>query len=319
MKVVSQFLVAKTGEAEECEDGIVVTEDFAAVIDGATDTTGRRYSGITAGRYAMLACAGAIRMLNAKADAETAISHLTEILAENLPLNSPPGENPAAVAVIYSEARREIWQIGDVGFWYAGVPDGGVKPRKTIDRYAADIRAAVLRAELANGADPATLAQADPGREAILSLLTHQSIFCNNAGAGEWAYAALDGRPVAFDLVTVQPVPDDVNTVVIASDGYPVILPTLQASEELLASLLSEDSLCIGSLLGTKGVFPGNASYDDRAYLSIRILILRLPRLTLFSAPPTATSPPAPAPSPAWPSARTDHQLPQQNAAVRTG
>ena len=273
MKIVSQFLAAKTGEAEECEDGIVVTEDFAAVIDGATDTTGRRYNGITGGRYAMLACADAIRTLNAKADAKAAISHLTEILAERLPLNPPPDENPMAVAAIYSEARREIWQIGDVGFWHPGLPAGGVKPHKAVDRYAADIRAAVLRAELANGADPAKLAQSDSGREAILSLLTHQSIFCNNAGAGEWAYAALDGKPVEFDLVTVQPVPDDVNTVVIASDGYPIILPTLQASEELLASLLTEDPLCIGPLLGTKGVFPGNASYDDRAYLNIRVLL----------------------------------------------
>jgi hypothetical protein len=118
MKIVSEFISAKTGEVEKCEDGIIVTDNFAAVIDGATDHTGRRYEGMTGGRYAMLACLDAIRTLDTKADAEFAISHLTSTLSEHLPPGLPAHENPTAVAAIYSVARREIWQIGDVGFWY---------------------------------------------------------------------------------------------------------------------------------------------------------------------------------------------------------
>jgi hypothetical protein len=271
MDIITEFVAAKTGKAEDCEDGIIVCDGFAAVIDGATDKTGRRYDGMTGGRYAMLACADAIRTLDLKADAESGISHLTATLAERLPQQLPPGGGPVAVATVFSEARREIWQIGDVGFWHHGLTARGMRPCKTVDRYAADIRAAVLRAELANGADPAALAQHDTGREAILSILTHQGIFSNNVGAGEWAYAALDGRPVQLELVTVHQIPSGVDTVVIASDGYPSILPTLASSEALLSRLLSEDPLCIDALRGTKGVVPGNVSYDDRAYLSIRI------------------------------------------------
>ena len=58
-------------------------------------------------------------------------------------------------------------------------------------------------------------------------------------------------------------------SVVLASDGYPRILPTLAASEEALAGLLAADPLCIGPLCGTKGVRPGNVSFDDRAYVRL--------------------------------------------------
>jgi hypothetical protein len=96
-------------------------------------------------------------------------------------------------------------------------------------------------------------------------------MFCNNSGAGDWAYAALNGKPIDFSLVNIRPVPRDVGTIVITSDGYPLALPTLEASEDLLDRLLTQDPLCIGPLLGTKGVSPGNVSYDDRSYLKIEI------------------------------------------------
>jgi hypothetical protein len=271
MKVLDSFIAAKSGRADECEDGISFTGHFAAVVDGATDKGSRRYNDMTPGRYAMTVCTEAIGTLDPDSDAKSAICHLTEHLASRLPSGTPPHEGPTAVATIYSAARREIWQIGDVGFWHSGIPANAGRPTKLIDRYAAEIRAAVLHASLSNGEDPAQLAESDPGRAAIHSILVGQSIFRNNPGAGKWAYVALDGRPVNVNLVVVHQVPEGVDTIVLASDGYPAILPTLQASEELLARLLREDPLCIGPLLGTKGVVPGNQSYDDRSYLRFAI------------------------------------------------
>lgn len=270
MKVAERFLAAKSGSDAECEDGIVITDDFAAVIDGATDKTGSRYDGMTGGRYAMLACTDALQSLSRGADAPAAVAHLTAGLAQRLPSVLEPQERPTAVLAVYSRARQEVWQIGDVGYWHPGLADGGVRPVKKLDRYAAHMRRAVLLAELANGVAPATLAAEDPGRHAILGLLTH-GIFCNNAGAGEWAYAAVDGREVPMGLVAVHCVPDGVTDLVLASDGYPRCLPTLARSEDLLAELLAQDPLCIGVLEGTKGVLPGNYSFDDRAYLRLVI------------------------------------------------
>lgn len=270
MQVTESFIAAKTGRDRDCEDGIVVTDSLAAVIDGATDKTGHRFQGLTSGRYAMLACADALHSLDGRADALGSVAHLSMVLAERLPPGLPPGERPEAAVTIYSRPRQEVWQVGDVGFWYPGARAGGIRPRKTVDRYAANLRAAILHACLADGADPARLAETDPGRAAISSLLASQAIFRNSPGAGPWAYGAIDGRPVPPELVVIHPVPG-ATELVIASDGYPAILPTLVASEEHLASLIAEDPLCIGPLRGTKGVAPGNSSFDDRTY--VRLLL----------------------------------------------
>ena len=270
MRVIERFLKAKGNAEEHCEDGIVLTDDFAVVIDGSTDKTGRRYDGMTGGRFALAACAGAFGSLDPGADAMSAVSWLTAAVADRLPSGLAPSERPNAAFSAYSRERREIWQIGDVGYWHAGMPEGGACPGKKLDRCAAEIRAAILRAELARGVTADLLAEHDPGRQAILGLLTH-GVFGNNPGAGEWAYAVIDGTAVPTGLVVVHWIPGDVTEVVLASDGYPLILPTLAASERHLAGLLAHDPLCIGANMGTKGVGPGQASYDDRAYLRLAI------------------------------------------------
>lgn len=271
MEVLDQFIASKTGHPMQCEDGIVVTGAFAAVIDGGTDKTGLRYSAMTGGRYAMLACVDGLRSLDPGADWTAAILWLTKSLAKCLSDGLSAHERPEAVLTIYSHARREIWQIGDVGFWYVGQPEGGVTARKIVDCYAADIRAAVLHVELDKGASQSALAHNDPGRAAILSLLNYQAEFRNNLAAKELAYPAIDGRNIPAKLIIVQRIPHNVTELVIASDGYPRILPTLRESEELLSRLLASDPLCIDELRGTKGVAPGNLSFDDRAYLRLLV------------------------------------------------
>jgi hypothetical protein len=271
VEVVEQFLASKTGRPMQCEDGIVVTRAFAAVIDGGTDKTGLRYSGTTGGRYVMLACDDALQSLDPDADCFAAIRWLTKALAARLPSGLSARERPEAVLTVYSQARREIWQIGDVGFWHLGQPDGGVTGSKLIDRYAADIRAAILHVELDKGASQSDLARNDPGRRAILGLLKQQAGFRNNLAAHELAYPAIDGCDVPAKLIIVQRIPNNVTELVIASDGYPDIRPSLEVSENELSELLASDPLCIDKLRSTKGVTPGNLSFDDRAYLRLMV------------------------------------------------
>jgi hypothetical protein len=47
--IIEQFLTSKHGDPGRCEDVIVATDDFAAVVDGATDITGALYEGVTGG------------------------------------------------------------------------------------------------------------------------------------------------------------------------------------------------------------------------------------------------------------------------------
>jgi hypothetical protein len=271
VEIMEQFVAAKTGRPEQCEDGIVVTGEFAAVIDGATDKTGHRYEGMTGGRYAMLACSDALRSLDPRADHVVAAEHLTEMLARRLPDRLSPRERPEAVLTVYSRPLREIWQIGDVGFWHLGIAEGQANAHKLVDRYAADIRAAIIRVELGTGSDMSQLARNDPGRRAISSLLTSQASFRNNLAAGEFSYPGVDGNAIPASLIVIHKIPENVTQLVIASDGYPRILPTLDASEEMLARLLTIDPMCIDELRGTKGIEPGNTSFDDRAYLRLEL------------------------------------------------
>ena len=271
MRVVEQYVAAKGGDPEKCEDGIVVTDHFAAVIDGATDKTGRSFEGTSGGRFAMLVLAEALHELPARSDAHQAVDALTAALARRLPTGLPVEDRPNAAVTIYSAARREVWQVGDVSFQFAGHP--AAMPRKEVDRLNMEMRAAILRAELLRGATVDELSARDPGRDAILPLLTRQALFANaeTALAGELAYGVVDGRPVPRGLITVAPLPEGSSELIIASDGYPQLFGTLSDTETHLKVRLAEDPLCIGDLAGTKGIAPGNDSYDDRAYVRLEL------------------------------------------------
>jgi len=269
VRTLERSVIAKTGNADSCEDGIVVTDHYAAVVDGATDKTGARYDGMAGGRFAMRILLDAIAGLPAELDADEAIGRLVDVLAQHIPADLAPENRPSAAATIYSASRREIWQVGDVGFWFDGVERS--QPHKLVDRINAAMRAAVLTAELLRGTPVEELAESDPGREAILPLLTVQGVFANNADAGQLGYSVLDGREVVRSQVTIVPVPQGVAEIVIASDGYPELAPSLDEAERVLKALIAEDPLCIGPLAGTKGLRPGSASYDDRSYLRLEI------------------------------------------------
>ncbi|GGP36539.1 hypothetical protein [Saccharothrix coeruleofusca] len=271
MRVLEQFVAGKAGDDEECEDSVVVTAHFVAVVDGATDKTGHRYDGMTGGRLAMLTCLEAVRTAAPDVDAAGMVGRMSAALAARLPSGVAPQERPAAAVGVYSAARREVWQVGDVAYWHRGLPPTGVRTLSAVDHFSAGVRAAVLTAELHRGVPVEELARQDVGRAAIRDVLIRQGLFRNNAEAGEWAYGAIDGSRVPKELVEVHAVAEGVRELVLASDGYPLIFPTLAETERALRGLLADDPLCIGPLRSTKGLRPGHTSFDDRAYVRIAL------------------------------------------------
>ena len=273
MKVVEQFVCGRAGDPGLCEDVIVVTDDFAAVIDGVTDKTRCVYDGMLGGGFAATQLAAAFSVLNRGADLRACSDFLTQWLVEVSEAASPgfdpeSYDGPSAVFVAYSVERREIWRIGD-GRWLtrsARSPENFL-----LDRVMTEARAALLRALVLSGADKAELARADPGRAMITSMLRSQHMFRNlNSASEPLAYGAVDGRAIPDRFLEVWRV-ECGQELVLASDGYPELMLSLEQSEAYLTADLRRDPLRIDKHCSYRALQLGHESYDDRAYLRIAI------------------------------------------------
>ena len=81
-------------------------------------------------------------------------------------------------------------------------------------------------------------------------------------------YAVIDGTPIYMPGTRTIPVS---RSVVLASDGYPTLHPTLNDSEAALAQQLANDPQNIATFIATKGLVEGNSSFDDRTYISLTV------------------------------------------------
>jgi hypothetical protein len=259
------------GPRDVNEDAVVITPSHVAVIDGATDIGDRRYRGLTPGRFAMETLREAIATLPAGATADEAIDELSEVLraaAAAASMKPDAHIRPTATVACFSIARSELWRVGDAcvrigGFWSV--------PRTELDTLASAARAAYDRAMLALGMPLAELEVHDPGREIVKPILHLQTRFQNDpADFAEFGRGVIDGRHVPARFREIWPVAPGTE-VVLTTDGYPSPAPTLKEAEAELADLLAHDPLRIDKAHpGTKGRRPGNASFDDRAYLRLR-------------------------------------------------
>ena len=271
--VIESFVKGKS-DVIPCEDRIVVTPYYCAVIDGATSKTSFRIQHKTPGFWAAELIESAIKKLPRNSTLNMAAGSITEKIRtfyiENEILDDVR-ENPenrfSASAAIFSVCRKEIWLIGDCQCYIHGIIE---KNEKAIDRIFAEIRSYVNETELVMGKSIADLQEQDSGREYILPLLKKQVIWQNSPVASLYSYPVLDGFPVLLSKVKIIAVPEGA-TVVLASDGYPVLYDNLQETEKALSDLLQRDPLCIREYLSTKGLARTSISFDDRAYLKLKV------------------------------------------------
>lgn len=272
MHIIEKLIQGKTGHAIDCEDEIVITDDLVAIIDGATSKTNRRYEGLPPGKMAAQLLAGALAWLPTDLDAHAAVSYLTGQIAAHYQahglvehLRQHPVERICGSLILYHRRHRQIWRVGDS---FHLIDGQAFQPRNLVEAVNANARAMYLELMLLEGQTIDQLRQQDVGRAFIMPLLTRMAAFHNNATAGEYASAVLDGFPVPTSLIQVVAVPADCQEVVLASDGYPRLFPSLAATEAHLQAVLHDDPLCFRRFKATKGVQPGHLSFDDRAYVS---------------------------------------------------
>ncbi len=271
--VEEQVLLSKTGRPEDCEDLIHVSDHFIAVIDGATSKTARRWSRETGGKTAAHIISQAFSQIPREATACEATDLMTSMIydvykrfdvVETVEADAVQRMTASFAAV--SLWRREVWLIGDCQFLLG---HKRVSNEKVVDRISSDARALFLEAEILRGATIEQLCQNDSGREFIYPLLERQSEFQNNSYVKEYWYPVVDGFPIPTDGIIVQRIPTNIESIVLATDGYPILRNSLKESEAALQKILLNDPLMFREHKTTKGMLNGHVSFDDRAFIKI--------------------------------------------------
>ena len=290
MKIIESSIIGKKSQ-EACEDGMVITDDFIAVIDGSTSKTPKHLNpDMKNGRYAMMLISEYIREeLKADASVDDFCQGVTayiynkvyEKLSVEERLKEHPEERLTASAILYSRTRNEVWMVGDCQAIIDGKLYENGKP------YEQEI--ARKRVELIEqGLSPAE------ARKQIEPLLIEAMLSGQNQ-----TYTVIDGFPIYREGVKVVSVSDSCSVqdsvpasdsvpcsdsvsasgtffvssseIVLASDGYPFLEPTLAASEAALAEQIANDPQNIHSFIATKGIVEGNKSFDDRTYIRFSV------------------------------------------------
>jgi glycerophosphoryl diester phosphodiesterase len=269
VQIIEQQLVGKHPKMRS-EDGIVVTPDFVAVIDGSTSKTQYRHSLIRSnGRYAMQLVSRYIRKMPKTTTCDEFLRGVTAYVARHYRrrmisrLTEHPEDRLTCSAVVFSRVCREVWLVGDCHCMIGGDYYDNPKPAEA---ELAAMRAAEVKRLLAVGVTEEELLRNDIARPVIIPRMIETMKQQNRT------YAVIDGFPIPRHLVRILTLDFRPWEIVLASDGYPFLRSTLAESEQLLAQQRQQDPLNIGpDFQATKCFHPDALSFDDRSYIRFKV------------------------------------------------
>ena len=286
MKIIESCIIGKKSP-EACEDGMVVTDDFIAVIDGSTSKTPKHLNpDMKNGRYAMMLITEYIREeLKADASADDFCQGVTayiynkvyEKLGVEERLKEHPEERLTASAILYSRTRNEVWMVGDCQAIIDGKLYENGKPyeekiaRKRVELIEQGLSPAEARKQI----EPLLIKAMLSGQNQTYTVIDGFPIYregvkvvsVSDSCSVQDSVPASDSVPCSDSASASDTIPSSSSEIVLASDGYPFLKPTLAASEAALAEQIANDPQNIHSFIATKGIVEGNKSFDDRTYI----------------------------------------------------
>ena len=286
MKIIESSIIGKKSP-EACEDGMVVTDDFIAVIDGSTSKTPKHLNpDMKNGRYAMMLISEYIQE-ELKADASVddfcqgVTAYIYNKVYEKLEveerLKEHPEERLTASAILYSRIRNEVWMVGDCQAIIAGKLYENGKPyeekiaRKRVELIEQGLSPAEARKQI----EPLLIKAMLSGQNQTYTVIDGFPIYregvkvvsVSDSSSVQDSVPASDSVPCSDSASASDTIPSSSSEIVLASDGYPFLKPTLAASEAALAEQIANDPQNIHSFIATKGIVEGNKSFDDRTYI----------------------------------------------------
>lgn len=286
MKIIESCIIGKKSP-EACEDGIVVTDDFIAVIDGSTSKTPKHLNpDMKNGRYAMMLISEYIREeLKADASVDDFCQGVTafiynkvyEKLGVEERLKEHPEERLTASAILYSRTRNEVWMVGDCQAIIDGKLYENGKPyeekiaRKRVELMAQGLSPAEARKQI----EPLLIKAMLSGQNQTYTVIDGFPVYregvkvvsVSDSSSVQDSVSSSDSVPCSDSASASDTIPSSSSEIVLASDGYPFLKPTLAASEAALAEQIANDPQNIHSFIATKGIVEGNKSFDDRTYI----------------------------------------------------
>lgn len=286
MKIIESSIIGKKSP-EACEDGMVVTDDFIAVIDGSTSKTPKHFNpDMKNGRYAMMLISEYIREeLKADASVDDFCQGVTayiynkvyEKLGVEERLKEHPEERLTASAILYSRTRNEVWMVGDCQAIIDGKLYENGKPyeqeiaRKRVELIEQGLSPAEARKQI----EPLLIKAMLSGQNQTYTVIDGFPIYREGvkvvsvsvSSSVQDSVPASDSVPCSDSASASDTIPSSSSEIVLASDGYPFLKPTLAASEAALAEQIANDPQNIRSFIATKGIVEGNKSFDDRTYI----------------------------------------------------
>ena len=286
MKIIESSIIGKKSP-EACEDGMVVTDDFIAVIDGSTSKTPKHLNpDMKNGRYAMMLISEYIReKLKADASVDEFCQGVTayiynkvyEKLGVEERLKEHPEERLTASAILYSRTRNEVWMVGDCQAIIDGKLYENGKPyeekiaRKRVELIEQGLSPAEARKQI----EPLLIKAMLSGQNQTYTVIDGFPIYregvkvvsVSDSCSVQDSVPASDSVPCSDSASASDTIPSSSSEIVLASDGYPFLKPTLAASEAALAEQIANDPQNIRSFIATKGIVEGNKSFDDRTYI----------------------------------------------------
>ena len=286
MKIIESSIIGKKSP-EACEDGLVVTDDFIAVIDGSTSKTPKHLNpDMKNGRYAMMLISEYIQEeLKADASADEFCQGVTayiynkvyEKLGVEERLKEHPEERLTASAILYSRTRNEVWMVGDCQAIIAGKLYENSKPyeQEIAGKRVELIEQGLSPAEARKQIEPLLIKAMLSGQNQTYTVIDGFPIYregvkvvsVSDFCSVQNSVSSSDSVPCSDSASASDTIPSSSSEIVLASDGYPFLKPTLAASEAALAEQIANDPQNIHSFIATKGIVEGNKSFDDRTYI----------------------------------------------------
>lgn len=286
MKIIESSIIGKKSP-EACEDGMVVTDDFIAVIDGSTSKTPKHLNpDMKNGRYAMMLISEYIwEELKADASVDDFCQGVTayiynkvyEKLGVEERLKEHPEERLTASAILYSRTRNEVWMVGDCQAIIDGKLYENGKPyeqeiaRKRVELIEQGLSPAEARKQI----EPLLIKAMLSGQNQTYTVIDGFPIYREGvkvvsvsvSSSVQDSVPASDSVPCSDSVSASGTISVSSSEIVLASDGYPFLKPTLAASEAALAEQIANDPQNIHSFIATKGIVEGSKSFDDRTYI----------------------------------------------------